>query len=144
MEDFYHGVMNRLAVPILIYKPNSDLVGESNEIAQHMDIFPTVMDMIGYDKPFRSWGRSLLTKEKDIEPYLINYNTGNYYFMKDGYICVFDGSKVIGFYAVADKKFEKNLIANRNQKMNDLELQCKAFIQDYFDKILNKNLSTVK
>lgn len=143
-EDFYHGVMNRLAVPILIYKPNSDLVGVSNEIAQHIDIFPTIMDMIGYDKPFRSWGRSLLTKEKDIDPYLINYNTGNYYFMKDGYICVFDGSKVIGFYAVADKKFENNLMAKRNQKMDNLELQCKAFLQDYFDKILDKNLSTVK
>lgn len=141
-EDYYHNIMNRLAVPILIYKPNSDLVGNSDEIAQHIDIYPTVMDMIGYDKPFRSWGRSLLTKEKDIKPYLINYNSNNYYFMKDGYICVFDGKNAIGFYDEKDKKLIQNLISNRNQKMNKLEQECKAFIQDYFNKIIDKKLST--
>ena len=142
-ENFYDDIMNRLAIPILIYKPNSDIVGESNEIAQHIDIFPTLMDMIGYDKPFRSWGRSLLTQENDIEPYLINYNSNNYYFMKDGYICLFDGTKAIGFYDIADRKLTHNLIANRTQKMNDLEIQCKGFIQDYFDRILDKKLATV-
>jgi phosphoglycerol transferase MdoB-like AlkP superfamily enzyme len=141
MEDFYHNVMNRLAVPILIYKPNSDLVGVSDEIAQHIDIYPTILDMIGYDKPFRSWGRSLLTKENDIAPYLINYNSGNYYFMKDGYICVFDGNKVIGFYDENDKKLTNNLISKRNKKMDDLEKGCKGFIQDYFNTIIDKKLA---
>ena len=89
--------MNRIAVPILIYKPESNLIGESNEIAQHIDIFPTVLDLIGFDRPFRSWGRSLVSKEKDIEPYLINYNTNNYHFMKGNYICVFDGKKRLDF-----------------------------------------------
>ncbi|WP_130734686.1 LTA synthase family protein [Flavobacterium sp. J27] len=142
-ENFYDDIMNRLAVPILIYKPNSDLVGKSNQIAQHMDIFPTVMDMIGYDKPFRSWGRSLVTKENDIAPYLINYNSNNYYFMKDDYICLFDGTKAIGFYDIEDRKLKHNLIGNRNEKMNNLEIQCKAFIQDYFDKIIDKKLTTI-
>ncbi|VXB72855.1 Sulfatase [Flavobacterium sp. 9AF] len=143
-ENYYHDIMNRLAVPILIYKPNSDLVGKSNEIAQHMDIFPTVMDLIGYDKPFRSWGRSLLTKEKDIAPYLINYNSNNYYFMKDEYICLFDGSKAIGFFEIKDRKLENNLIKKRNEKMNELEIQCKAFIQDYFNRIIDKNLTSIQ
>jgi len=143
-EHFYDNIMNRNAIPILIYKPKSDIIGENNDIAQHIDIYPTVMDMIGYDKPFRSWGRSLLTKEKDIEPYLINYNSNIYYFMKDNYICLFDGTKAIGFYDVKDVTLSHNLIGNRNQKMNNLELQCKGFIQDYFDRILDKNLTTIK
>lgn len=141
MEDFYHNVMNRLAVPILIYKPNSDLIGESDEIAQHIDIYPTILDMIGYDKPFRSWGRSLLTNEEDISPYLINYNSGNYYFMKDGYICVFDGNKAIGFYEEKDKKLTNNLLSKRNKKMDELEIACKGFIQDYFNTIIDKKLA---
>ena len=143
-EEFYEKIINRLAVPILIYKPNSDLVGESNEIAQHIDIYPTIMDLIGYDKPFRSWGRSLLKTNKDIEPYLINYNSGFYCFMKDPYICIFDGTKAIGFYDINDKKLTTNLISKRNQKMNELEEACKGFIQDYFDRIIDRNLSTEK
>ena len=39
----------------MIYKLNSDLVGVDNQLASHMDIFPTVADLIDYPKPFRSW-----------------------------------------------------------------------------------------
>ena len=141
MEEYYDKMVNRLAVPILIYKPNSDLKGESNQLAQHIDIFPTVMDMIGYDKPFRSWGRSLLNRPNDIEPYVINHNTGLYYFQRDKYICVFDGKKAIGFYDSNDKKQLHNLIGKRNKTMNDIEIACKAFIQDYFNRIIDKKLT---
>jgi phosphoglycerol transferase MdoB-like AlkP superfamily enzyme len=142
MEEYYDKMVNRLAVPILIYKPNSDLKGESNQLAQHIDIFPTIMDMIGYDKPFRSWGRSLLNRPNDIEPYVMNHNTGLYYFQRGKYICVFDGKSAIGFYDSTDKKLLKNLIGKRNKEMNDMELACKAFIQDYFNRIIDKKLST--
>lgn len=141
MEEYYDKMVNRLAVPILIYKPNSDIKGESNQLAQHIDIFPTVMDMIGYDKPFRSWGRSLLNRPNDIEPFVINHNTGLYYYQKGKYLCVFDGKKAIGFYDSNDKKLSKNLISKRNTEMNKMEIACKGFIQDYFNRIIDKKLT---
>lgn len=141
MEEYYDKMVNRLAVPILIYKPNSDLKGESNQLAQHIDIFPTVMDLIGYDKPFRSWGRSLLNRPNDIEPFVINHNTGLYYYQKGNYLCVFDGKNAIGFYDINDKKLTKNLISKRNAEMNKMEIACKGFIQDYFNRIIDKKLT---
>lgn len=139
-EEYTDKVMNRLAVPILFYSPKYKLKGENNELAEHIDIFPTVMDMIGYDKPFRSWGRSLVDKSNGQKPFLINYNTNNYYFVRDNYICVFDGKTAIGFYDINDKKLLKNLISKRNKEMNDMEIACKAFIQDYFNRIIDKKL----
>ena len=141
MEEYYDKIINRNAVPILIYKPNSNLVGEDKTIAQHIDIFPTVLDLIGYNKPFRSWGRSLVDKSNNKKPFLINYNTNNYHFMRGNYICVFDGKKAIGFYNINDKELLKNLISKRNKEMNDMEIVCKAFIQDYFNRIIDKKLT---
>ena len=141
MEEYYDKIINRNAVPILIYKPNSNLVGEDKTIAQHIDIFPTVLDLIGYNKPFRSWGRSLVDKSNNKKPFLINYNTNNYHFMRGNYICVFDGKKAIGFYNINDKELLKNLIFKRNKEMNDMEIVCKAFIQDYFNRIIDKKLT---
>ena len=141
MEEYYDKIINRNAVPILIYKPNSNLVGEDKTIAQHIDIFPTVLDLIGYNKPFRSWGRSLVDKSNNKKPFLINYNTNNYHFMRGNYICVFDGKKAIGFYNINDKELLKNLISKRNKEMNDMEIACKAFIQDYFNRIIDKKLT---
>ena len=32
----------------MIYKPNNNLVGVDERLASHMDIFPTVADLINY------------------------------------------------------------------------------------------------
>jgi phosphoglycerol transferase MdoB-like AlkP superfamily enzyme len=140
-EEYYDKVTNRLAVPILFYAPKYKLKGENDELAQHIDIFPTVMDMIGYDKPFRSWGRSLVDKNNKIKPFVINHNSGLYNFVRGNYICAFDGKVAVGFYDKNDKKQLNNLIGKRNKEMNDMEMACKAFIQDYFNRIIDKKLS---
>lgn len=137
--DEFQKPINRFAVPIIIYKPNSDLVGVNTDLAQQIDIYPTILDMIGYKKPFRSWGRSLFDT-KTSKPFVIN-STGNIYqFSKGNYICTFDGNQAIGFYDKNDKGLKFNLIANRNQEMNDIELNCKAFIQDYMNRVVDKKM----
>jgi len=138
--DYYAKGLNTRAVPIIIFKPNDDnFIGNNNEFAQHMDIYPTLLDLIGYNQQFRSWGRSLISKEES--PFLVNYLNHNYIFAKENYICVFDGEKAVGFYHKTDVELENNLIKNRNKEMNDLETSCKAFIQDYFDRIIEKKLA---
>lgn len=136
----YLKVVNRAAVPILFYAPNGKLQGENHDLAQQIDIFPTVMDIIGYDKPFRSWGRSLIG-DNEVEPYVINYGANQYTFQRGNYICRFDGKKATGFFDIHDKGLEKNLINNKNKEMEDLELACKAFLQDYFERIVDRRLN---
>ncbi len=137
--DEYFKEFNRHTVPIMFYKPNSDLVGVDSEWSQQMDIYPTILDLIGYKKPFRSWGRSLIN-EKDIEPFVIKYSANMYQFMSGDYICTFDGKNAIGFYNKDDKDMSHNLIEKRNAEMDLLELKCKAYIQDYMQRIIDKNL----
>ena len=137
-DDYKKGI-NRSAVPIIIYQPNSKYVGVDDDFAQQIDIYPTILDMIGYPKPFRSWGRSLMDK-KASEPFFINFVGDLYQFGSGNYICTFDGKKAVGFYDKNDKFLEKNLIANRNPEMNDLELRCKAFVQDYMNRVMDKKL----
>lgn len=137
--DEYQKPINRFAVPIIIYQPNSKYVGIDTDLAQQIDIYPTILDMIGYQKPFRSWGRSLFDK-KNSQPFVIN-STGNIYqFSRGNYICTFDGINAIGFYDKNDKALKNNLIKNKNSEMEDIELNCKAFIQDYMERVIDKKL----
>ena len=137
--DEYQKPINRFAVPIVIYKPNSKYVGVDDDLAQQIDIYPTILDMIGYKKPFRSWGRSLFDK-KSSAPFVINSTGSSHQLMKGNYICTFDGTNATGFYDKNDKALRYNLIKNRNPEMDDLELCCKAFIQDYMDRVVDKKL----
>ena len=137
----YFRAIERFAVPIIIYKPNSQYVGVDEDLAQQIDIYPTILDMIGYQKPFRSWGRSLLDKKSSV-PFVLNSTGSLYQFSRGNYICIFDGTKSLGFYDKNDKALLHNLISKRNAEMNDLELSCKAFIQDYMDRVVGQKLTT--
>ncbi|MGA9637575.1 LTA synthase family protein [Flavobacterium sp.] len=139
--DEFQKPINRYAVPILIYQPNSKYVGVDRDWAQQIDIYPTILDMIGYDKPFRSWGRSLLDK-KSSTPFVINSTGTIYQFSRGNYICTFDGQKALGFYDKEDKELKHNLIGERNAEMDAIELNCKAFIQDYMERVVDKKLTT--
>ena len=138
---FYNQIVNRFAVPILIYKPNSNLKGVNHDFAQQIDIYPTILDMIGYQKPFRSWGRSLVG-DKKIPPFVCNFNGGQYQFMQGNYICTFDGKKIVGIYDKTDLGLEHNLMGKvKNQDIDKLEIAAKAFIQDYMRRIIDKKLT---
>ena len=137
----YRRPIERFAIPIIIYQPNSKYVGVDDDLAQQIDIYPTILDMIGYQKPFRSWGRSLLDK-KTSSPFVMNSTGSLYQFSKGNYICIFDGKKSIGFYDKNDKGLQNNLITNRNSAMNELEINCKAFIQDYMERVVDQKLTS--
>ncbi|MFN3969642.1 LTA synthase family protein [Flavobacterium sp.] len=141
--DEYRKEFNKHTVPILFFTPNKKYVGENKDWAQQIDIYPTLLDMIGYKKPFRSWGRSLIN-EKKIPPFVVKYGANVYQFMSGNYICTFDGKKAVGFYDKNDKGMKKNLIGQRNAEMDAIELRCKAFIQDYMERVVDKRLTTVK
>ncbi len=141
--DEYKKELNRHTVPILFFTPSEKFKGVNNDYAQQIDIYPTILDMIGYDKPFRSWGRSLISKEGP-SPFVINYSSNHYQLMSGNYICIFDGEKAVGFYAKDDKAMEHNLIGVRNAKMDALEIKSKAFIQLYMNSIIDKKLTTEK
>ncbi len=137
--DEYNKVVNRTATPILIYKPDGSLKGVNKELAQQIDIYPTVLDMVGYDKPFRSWGRSLIG-DKKIVPYTFNFNGNLYQFQRGNYITTFDGQHVVGYYDMNDKALEHNLISKPNKEMLANGEACKAFMQDYFERIIDQKL----
>ncbi|AMO19387.1 sulfatase [Flavobacterium columnare] len=136
----YDKIVNRQAVPILIYKPDGSLKAENNDFAQQIDIYPTLLDMIGYPKPFRSWGRSLVSKT-NIPPFTINFNGNSYQLQRGNYICTFDGNKDIHFYDKNDKALEKELNLKPNQEMLETAEICKALIKDYFDRIIDRKLA---
>jgi phosphoglycerol transferase MdoB-like AlkP superfamily enzyme len=141
--DEYRKEFNKNTVPILFFSPDEKYVGVNSDWAQQIDIYPTLLDMIGYQKPFRSWGRSLIS-DKQVAPFVIKYGSNMYQFMSGDYICTFDGKKAVGFYDKNDKAMEHNLISKRNAAMDSLELRCKAFVQDYMERVIDKRLTTVK
>jgi len=133
--DFYQKTINRFAAPVMFYAPNKSWNEDRQDLAQHMDIMPTVAHLMGYEKPIRSWGRSLVGNEDS--SLVVNYfGAGIYFFMNEEYICLYSGSDAIGFYLKEDYGLEVNLIESRTNAMNALEEKGKAYLHDYNNRIV--------
>lgn len=138
----YEKSMNRFAVPILFYSPNPkyNLTGEITEPAQQMDIYPTLVDLLGYNKKIRSWGRSLVSDKKE-DYMIINSDSINEQFMIGNYIYLFNGKEVTGIYTIDDKGLEQNLINKvKNPEIEKGILLSKAWYQDYMNRVINRKL----
>jgi len=138
----YEKAMNRFAIPLLFYSPNPkyNLQGEITEPAQQMDVYPTLVDLMGYNKQIRSWGRSLVSGKK--EDYIIVNSSGVEQFIIGQYIYLFNGSEFNGIYSINDLGFENNLLG----KLNTPEIQrgqkmSKAWYQDYMNRVINRKLN---
>lgn len=139
----YEKAMNRFAVPLIFYSPNSqyNLKGINNQWAQQIDIYPTLADLIGYNKKIRSWGTSLVSDKKH-PSLIVNSDGTSEQFIIGNYIYRFDGKSIIGIYDKNDLGFEKNL----NDQLKTPEVEkgkqvAKAWYQDYMDRVMNRKLN---
>ena len=137
--DEYRSDIGAFYGPVLIYDPSGDIKpGERDAIAQQTDILPTLVNYVGYPKPYVAYGCDLLNTPPE-KTWAVNYN-GIYQYVKNGYILQFDGTESTGLYAI-DDHLMKNDLSGKVPAAKEMETELKAIIQSYMDRMLNDNLT---
>ena len=138
--SYYQTNAGQYAIPLIFYKSNSTLKGKSDEIAQQTDIMPTVLNYLGYDKPFIAFGNNLFDEHS--ARFSIHFISGCYSLLKDGYLLEFDGEESTGLYNIsADPMQKKNIIRVNPKEKESLEIFIKAYIQQYNNRVIENRLS---
>lgn len=132
-------------IPIIFYHPGGEEPFapkmESTLIAQQIDIMPTILDYLGYDKPFLSFGKSLLTDRAE-ESYAVNWLSGQYQYYKGDYMLTFDGNKSTSLIDIRhDPLCKENLLGTKPVIEEEMERTLKAIIQQYMARMLNDRLT---
>ena len=139
----YKTSFNSFSVPIIFYKPNSSLIkNDYDNVVQQIDILPSVLSLLGYDKEFVSFGNNIFENK---ERYAVNYIGGLYQILDSKYILQFDGEKVVGFYNLKKDYFMKdNLKGKLPQIEKKYSDKLKAFVQDYANRMIENRLKVKK
>ena len=137
---FYQTDIGGFCSPIIIYEPgNAERRPEMQEkIAQQIDILPTVMGMLGYDKPYFGFGIDVLSTPAD-STWAVNYMNGIYQYVKHGHVLQFDGQKTRSVYALSDSLMQHNLVG-RVPVQAAMERELKAIIQQYMERMTQDRL----
>ena len=125
--------------PIIIYDPQKPEGEIQDKIAQQIDIMPTVLGLLGYQKPYLAFGIDVLNTPAE-DTWAVNYLNGTYQYVKQGYVLQFDGQQSKALYALSDSLMQRNLLGKVPQQPQ-MERELKAIIQQYMDRMVNDRLT---
>lgn len=136
----YKTSANSVAIPIIFYRPNDkNLRGISDKLVQQIDIMPTVLSYLGYNKPYFSFGFDALSSDRD--NFLVNNISGTYCFFQDDYFMTHDGEKPLSLFNLREDRLEQHdLLKASPETVERLDRSLRAFIQQYNNRMIHNNL----
>jgi phosphoglycerol transferase MdoB-like AlkP superfamily enzyme len=136
-DPFYANNVGQHSIPILFFNPNdTNLVGENNHVIQQIDILPSVLDYLGYNERFFSFGQSIFSKQR--KNYGFFYDSGNYYLTDDSLYFTFNNyeTKEI-FHYKNDSTLAVNSVSKFEKQKEEALFYLKSFNQLYNYGLIN-------
>ena len=138
---YYQSDIGQFAIPLLFFKPASDLKGRRTVVAQQTDVMPTVLNYLGFDKSYLAFGNDLFDSTSTAGNFSIHYISGLYGLIKDGYYMEHDGNRCNSLFDIArDPLLKDNLVSKGVPAMSKLELFIKAYIQQYNNRLIENRM----
>ncbi len=135
----YKTPWGEMTVPVLFYHPSdSSLKKTDDKIVQQIDVMPTVLSYLHYDKPFVSFGRNVLIS--DSSHFAVNYHNG-FQLFQNHYMLQMNGNNPSALYDyIGDPLLKTNLIHKMPVLGDSMNKKVKAFIQQYHNRLIDNNL----
>ena len=126
--------------PVIFFDPTGQMgSGMRDGVAQQTDIMPTILNYLGYDEPYLSFGKDLLATPAD-STWAVNYLNGIYQYVKYDHVLQFDGHRSVGLYALSDSLMRHNLVG-RHERQPQMERELKAIVQQYMERMTEDRLT---
>ncbi|MEO6884277.1 MAG: sulfatase-like hydrolase/transferase [Bacteroidia bacterium] len=140
-DPFFMNRVGAYEIPIVFYMPNSNLKGKDYSTVQQIDIMPTVLDYLNYDKSYFAFGKSGL--DTTSQHYAVNYLDNAYEIIKQNYALFFDGKKTLGLYHFSNDSLLKNNLQSQYPHLKDsMETAVKSVIQSYNQSLISNQMTT--
>jgi arylsulfatase A-like enzyme len=134
--------LGAFAVPIIFYEPGNKMLGIDSTIAQQIDIMPTVLNYLGYDKAYFAFGQDLF--KKNPSHFVVNYIGNSFQLINNEWLLQFDLKKTKALYNLkSDPLLKKNLVGKNDLVQKSLERQIKAFIQQYNNSLVHNRMTAM-
>lgn len=135
----YKTVVGKYQIPLLFFKPNSDLKGAYSKVIQQTDVMPTILEYLNYDEPYISFGKSAYDTLTSRYAYM--YSGGFHQIITDSLCLSVDNENRIGNYNYRKDPLLKNDILHQNKNVDVLlEKQLRAAVQAHHNAMIKNEL----
>jgi arylsulfatase A-like enzyme len=135
VSEFFSNHVGYLTIPILFFSPDNSLKGSREEVFSQMDILPSSLELLGYNKPFFSFGRSFSSPK---DHFACFYQAGNYYQYGDSMVYIYTNQKLSRVYNYKRDSILKYNIVKKYPVLDSVNYsKYKAFFQTYNATLIN-------
>ncbi|MDE6117318.1 MAG: sulfatase-like hydrolase/transferase [Duncaniella sp.] len=139
-HDVYKNEVGGFRVPIIFYDPSGELpVGKHPGIAQQIDIMPTLLNYVGYDRPYIAFGKDILNTPAE-DTWAFNWDFYPQYF-KGNYVMRTDGENVTEIFNYVDDPLLTNNLKGKFEGEHEMERELQAIIQSYMQRMSADNVT---
>lgn len=133
-DQFYSNSVGQYAIPILFYIPSQKGM-IYKKVAQQIDIMPSILDLLNYDKPYYAFGKSLWSNDR--KP-IVYYNSPYFHLINDSMMYVFNNYTITETYNYKqDSLLTKSLQGLYKKEETEATNYLKALTQNYNNDVLN-------
>ena len=127
------------SIPIIFYIPGSGMQGMGQKIAQQIDIMPTLLNYLHYDREYIAFGNDLFNDST--ETFAFNTSASVYHlFYKDHLLEMVNGDGVSLYNYIKDRFLSDNLLGKEEDLRHLMETKLRAIIQSYNTRLIDNDL----
>ena len=126
------------AIIYFLYTPDHSLQGNSHEIVQQLDIMPTMLGLMGYEKPYFAFGRDVFN-EPERKAVATNCVNQIYQCITDSLSIYMDDEQTLYAYAATDTLQQHDILDLNNAEQRNLNDYFKAILQAYTTQLHKKS-----
>lgn len=134
-NDFNFNSIGSFQIPLLFFKPDNSLKGENKNLIQHLDILPSILDYLNFNKNFVAFGNSAFKTEQN--KFVINMLNNNYLIMQNDTLILFNGTNPTALFNYKTDSLLKSNFLEPKIISNQALIKLKSFIQIYNYSLIN-------
>ena len=144
IDPFYCTTLGNYCVPIILYAPGDASLHGYDEVrvVEQIDIMPTVLGYLHYDKPYIAFGLDMFGSDEGFALHWLP-ESSSYEYVWGDYALQFNGKEVTAAYAFrSDSTFNHNVLPTMPTDTREcMERHMKAVIQQYMQRMTTDDLT---
>ena len=139
-HDEYKTSLGSFGVPLIFYTPGKQIPArEDFRVAQQIDVMPTLLNYLGYDKTYFAFGKDLFDDSED--QISINYVGNTFQLIWDNWVIQHNSFNTLALYDMANDPLLKNNLVGKNDSIQlRMERKVKGIIQQHNNRMVNNQM----
>lgn len=135
----YHDLIGHNRVPLLLYAPKAQMKIDTEQITQHIDILPTIRDLLGWGaEPRHPFGRNIFSSSTAVA---YNHHVGGYWLLSQaGLVNYASAQEKFVFYRTLGLGQTEQLHESKAAELSKEQERLKALVHSFNQRVRHNSL----